>query len=74
LEEIKMSQHTYGFCYVPSRGYWVGGWGNNAEFTPQIEGAGMFYLDSPSLEKAIKDFNGNLQEMSFNKPMQAIAG
>ena len=48
--------------------------GNNAEFTPQIEGAGMFHLDSPSLQKAIEEFGGNLEKMSFNQPMQAIAG
>jgi hypothetical protein len=62
---------TYGFCYVPNRGYWVGGWGGNAEFTPRIECAGMFALDSPSLKKAINDFDGKLEKLSFNQPMQA---
>jgi hypothetical protein len=62
---------TYGFCYVPNRGYWVGGFGENAEFAPRIEGAGMFALDSPSLKKAINDFGGKLEKLSFNQPMQA---
>lgn len=61
---------TYGFCYVPRRGYWVGGWGDSAEFTQYIEGAAMFYLDSPSLAKAIESFGGQLEKLSFNQPMQ----
>lgn len=61
---------TYGFCYVPGRGYWVSGWGYKAEFTPRIEGAAMCALDSPSLLKAIKIFNGKLEKIAFNQPMQ----
>jgi len=62
---------TYGFCYVPKRGYWVGGWGDNAEFAPRIDGATMFVLDSPSLAKAIEAFGGKLEKLTFNEPMQA---
>ena len=64
--------YRYGFCYVPVRGYWCGGWEDNAEFDKNIEAAMMCNLQSEVLACAIKSFGGKLEKLSFNKPMQSL--
>ena len=71
IDQMASVINSYGFCYVPGKGYWDGGWGEQAGFTKNIECAAMFHLDSPSLERAINDFEGQLERLLFNQSMQS---